>query len=149
MAGDWWKSTEVGGLPPVSDLTLPDHLFDLITLHEEVQKREREHAGSEWQEGGWMFTQPNGKPIDARRDHDDWKELLGEAGVRDARLHDARHTAATVLLILGVPDRTVMDVMGWSTESMKKRYMHVTDQLRQDVANQLNGYFWKANRDDN
>ena len=24
--------------------------------------------GTEWQEGGWMFTQPNGKPIDPRRD---------------------------------------------------------------------------------
>jgi integrase len=129
-------------------LILPDQLFDLVIKHEEVQKRERKHAGTEWHDGGWMFTQPNGKPIDARRDHDDWKELLSEAGVRDARLHDARHTAATVLLILGVPDRTVMDVMGWSTASMKARYMHVTDQLRQDVADQLNAYFWKANRDD-
>nr|WP_234328517.1 MULTISPECIES: hypothetical protein [unclassified Streptomyces] len=40
-------------------------------------------------------------------DHHKWKELLKAAGVRDARLHDARHTAATGLLILGVSDAVV------------------------------------------
>lgn len=57
-------------------------------------------------------------------------------------MHDARHTAATVLLLLGVQDRAVMDIMGWSTMAMKQRYMHVTEGLRRDVAEQLNGYFW-------
>ena len=79
-----------------------------------------------------------------RRDLEEWKKLLSDAGVREARLHDARHTAATVLLILGVPDRTVMDFMGWSTITMKQRYMHVTEDIRRDLANQLNAYFWKA-----
>jgi hypothetical protein len=37
-------------------------------LHEEMQQREHIHAGTEWHEGGWMFTQPNGKPIAPRRD---------------------------------------------------------------------------------
>jgi integrase len=95
-----------------------------------------------------MFTQPNGKPIDPRRDRDEWKSILEEAGVRDARLHDARHTAATVLLLLGVADRTAMDVMGWSTPMMKARYMHVTEELRRGVAAQLNDYFWRADRTD-
>ena len=43
-----------------------------------------------------------------------------------------------------VPDRTVMDMMGWSTPTMKKRYMHVTDEIR-DVADQLNAHFWRSN----
>ncbi|PPS75478.1 hypothetical protein BV882_07435 [Streptomyces sp. 46] len=41
------------------------------------------------------------------------KRLLRDAGVRDGRLHDARHTAATVLLILGVPDVVIDSIMGW------------------------------------
>lgn len=123
--------------------TLPDELFELLLKHEQAQLREREHAGSEWHDGGWMFTQRTGKPIDARRDWGEWKTILREAGVRDARLHDARHTAATVLLLLGVHERVVMEVMGWSSASMRQRYMHVTEQLRTDVAKQLNGYFWE------
>jgi len=122
---------------------LPDELCSLLLQHEKAQHRERKHAGTEWREGGWIFTQPNGHPLDPRRDRDEWKDILTAAGVREARLHDARHTAATVLLLLGVADRAVMDVMGWSTAAMKTRYMHVTEQLRRDVATQLNGYFWR------
>jgi integrase len=83
-------------------IALPDQLFTLITEHRKLQDREREHAGTEWREGGWMFTQPNGKPIDPRRDQYGWKALLTEAGVHEARLHDARHTAATTLQVSGV-----------------------------------------------
>ncbi|MER5607018.1 tyrosine-type recombinase/integrase [Micromonospora tulbaghiae] len=38
------------------------------------------------------------------------------------RLHDARHTAATVLLVLGVFGRVVMGIMGWSNSAMAVRY---------------------------
>lgn len=34
-----------------------------------------------------------------------------DAKARDTRLRDGRHTAATVLLILGVPERVVMQIM--------------------------------------
>jgi integrase len=112
--------------------------------HRELQNRERELAGSEWHDGDWMFAQPNGKPIDPRRDQYEWKALLEEAGVREARLHDARHTAATVLLLLGVPERAVMDMMGWSNSAMMKRYAHVTARLRRDIADRLNNYLWKG-----
>lgn len=61
-----------------------------------------------------MFTTPTGGPLNHRTDYDEWKRLLVQAGVRDGRLHDARHTAATVLLLLGVPERAVMSLMGWS-----------------------------------
>ena len=124
-------------------IRLPDQLFDLLMVHRQVQAKEREAAGELWQEGDWMFTQPNGKPLDPRSDHDDWKSLLAEAGVRNARLHDARHTAATVLLLLGVPDRAVMDFMGWSNTKVAARYMHVVSALRNDIAAKLDDYFWK------
>jgi integrase len=113
-------------------------------LHRDRQRAEREHAGTAWEEGGWIFTQLNGRPLDPRADYEEWRALLVEAVVREARLHDARHTAATVLLILGVPDRTAMDIMGWSTVSVKARCTHVTEDIRRDVADRLNGYLWQS-----
>lgn len=127
-------------------VAVPDELYELLMQHEQAQQRERVHAGTAWHDGGWIFTQPNGRSLDPRRDWDEWKSILQEAGVRDARLHDARHTAATVLLLLGVPDRAVMDFMGWSTPTMKTRYMHVTEGIRRDVADQISSYFWTAER---
>ena len=61
---------------------------------------------------GWIFGDEIGRALNPRTDWDHWKKLLKAAGVRDGRLHDARHTAATVLLLLGVHERTIMSVLG-------------------------------------
>jgi integrase len=124
---------------------LPVELYSLLEEHRAAQNVERVHAANEWHEGGWMFAQPTGRPIDPRRDLAEWQDLLSAAGVRAARLHDARHTAATVLLLLGVSERAAMDVMGWSHSAMAKRYMHVTDALRRSIADQVGGLLWGAN----
>jgi site-specific recombinase XerD len=62
---------------------------------------------------GWVFATNRCRPIDPRRDWEAWKELLSDAGVRDARLHNARHSAATFLLLAGVDTRTVLALLGW------------------------------------
>lgn len=62
-----------------------------------------------------MLATPTGSPLNHNRDHHDWKRLLKAAGLRESRLHDARHTPAAVLLILRQPERTVMSLMGWSS----------------------------------
>ncbi len=123
---------------------LPAQLVELFREHLAEQDRDREKAADLWQEGGWLFTTPTGSPLNPNTDYHQWKELLRAAGVRDARLHDARHTAATVLLILGVPERAVMGIMGWSSTGMTRRYQHVTDTIRHTVAEQVDGLLWDA-----
>jgi integrase len=68
----------------------------------------------------WVFTSDWG-PLTLNSDYYRRKALLRDAGVRDGRLHDARHTAATVRLALGVPERTVTGIMGWSSTAMAAR----------------------------
>jgi integrase len=120
-------------------------LVEALMQHREAQAKERETAAQLWHEGDWVFTQPNGRPIDPRADHDAWKALLQEARVRDARLHDARHTAATMLLVLGVPTRAVMEVMGWSQMAMTTRYQHLSPELVGGIAEQVAGLLWRTN----
>ncbi|MFE3471271.1 tyrosine-type recombinase/integrase [Streptomyces bacillaris] len=122
---------------------LPAQLADLLTAHQVKQEAERLEAGDRWADEGWLFATPDGRGTSTRTDYDDWKELLAAAGVRDGRLHDARHTAATVLLILGVSERAVMGLMGWSTTAMAARYQHMVDTVRSDVARQVDGLIWK------
>jgi integrase len=107
-----------------------------------VQDREREAAAQLWEDGDWVFTTPTGRPLNPRTDFTNWKKLCAAAGVRGGRLHDARHTAATVLLVLGVPQRAVMDLMGWANSEMVRRYQHVTDEVRADVANLIDRSIW-------
>jgi Phage integrase family len=87
---------------------------------------------------------PTGQPINPRTDYSEWKRLLRDAGLREGRLHDARHTAATVLLVLRQPTPTVMSLMGWSSEAMAARYQHVTDALRSQVASQVGDLIWDS-----
>ena len=91
-----------------------------------------------------MFASQTGQPINPRTDYTEWKRLLREAGLREARLHDARHTAATVLLVLRQPTPTVMSLMGWSSGSMAARYQHVTDAMRSQVASQVGELIWES-----
>ncbi|MEV8476547.1 site-specific integrase [Streptomyces sp. NPDC051173] len=126
---------------------LPQQLVDLLKAHRTQQEAERAAAGKRWAEGGWVFPGETGTIESHRKDWTEWKELLRAAKVRDARLHDARHTAATVLLILGVSERAVMGLMGWSTTAMAARYQHMVDAVRSDVANQVDGLIWKPETD--
>jgi integrase len=129
-------------------VSVPPPLIPVLLSHRDAQQEERELAADLWQDHGWMFAQSNGKATDPRADYGEWKDVLKAAGVREARLHDARHTAATFLLVLGVAERAVMDVMGWSKIDMAQRYMHVPDELRSTIASQLGGLLWQAPDDD-
>jgi integrase len=121
---------------------LPSQLVALLRTHRAEQDREKAEAGNLWEGGDWVFATPTGGPLIPNTDYHQWKDLLQQAGLRDARLHDARHTAATVLLLLGVPERTVMAIMGWSSTGMAARYQHVTDGIRETVADQVDGLLW-------
>jgi integrase len=121
---------------------IPESLVRLLESHQREQQAERATAGQLWREGGWLFTTSTGEPINPRSDYDDWKKLLKNAGLRDGRLHDARHTAATVLLLLGTSERAVMGIMGWSNTAMAKNYQHMTDRVRSDVAKQVDALLW-------
>lgn len=128
------KPKSKAGTRPIG---LPQPLVDQLKLHAEVQSAERDEAKDLWIEGGWLFTDQTGRPLNHRTDLKRWKDLLSAANVRDARLHDARHTAATVLLELGITQRAAQHVMGWSNPSMANRYQHVTGAVLEMVADKV------------
>lgn len=127
---------------------LPDELVALLKHHRKEQACERETAADLWQETGYVFTTPTGGPLNPRTDYTEWKRLLERAGAPERRLHDARHTAATVLLLLQIPDRTVMAIMGWSNTAMAARYQHIIAAIRRDVATSVGGLLWKPADDE-
>jgi len=138
------ETTETKSRAGRRSVGLPDELVTLLRQHKREQEQEREQAAQLWREGGWVFATPTGEPLNPRTDYDEWKRLLRLAGLRDGRLHDARHTAATVLLLLGVPERAVMDIMGWSNAAMAARYQHITGQIRRDIAKRVGGLIWST-----
>ncbi len=124
-------------------IMLPNGLREALRAHRTAQLEERLAAGSEWQEHGLLFAQVNGRPIDPGSDWKSWKALLALASVRDARLHDARHTAATLLLQQGVPARVAMQILGHSQISLTLgTYSHVVPELAQEAADRIDRVLW-------
>ncbi len=89
-----------------------------LKAHRATQLHERMTAGPAWHDGDFVWCQPNGRPIGAHADWDEWNALLIAAAIRRVRIHDARHTAATLLLAQGVDQRVVMEILGHSQISM-------------------------------
>lgn len=125
----------------------------MLRQHQEEQEKERAEAGTDWEGTGYVFASPTGGPLSPNTDYHVWKRLLRNAGLRDGRLHDARHTAATVLLILGVPDVVIDAITGWEpaitswepggAARMRARYMHVTGTMLGKVAQQVGEALWE------
>ena len=59
------------------------------------------------------------------------------------RAHDARHTAATLLLVQGVPEVVSMQILGHTDLRVTRRYQHVADELLQDAADRVGAALWR------
>ena len=147
VGGDWRfsrrKGVKAGQGKAKLLLVLPGPLIAELRAHRRRQAAERLAAGLAWQDWDLVFSTPTGSPIDSRSDWADWHELLKEAGVRKARVHDARDTAATLLLEQGVGIRVVQQILGHSQVSQTERYTHVTTQLGKDAAARMAGALWR------
>ncbi|MGI8576482.1 MAG: site-specific integrase [Nocardioidaceae bacterium] len=104
-------------------IAVPAQLVAALRAHRTAQVAERLHAGELWETGASCSASPTVGPSTHARTGGAWKALLCTAGVRDARLHDARHTAATLLLQQGVPARGpgVSAGQAWSRLSESNR----------------------------
>ena len=97
----------------------------MLQEHRKRQAAEWLRAGSAWTDHDLVFAMRHGGPIERTEDWRAWKALLRQAGVRDARVHDARHTAATLLIEQGVHIRVVWEVLGHTRVTTTERYTHV------------------------
>ncbi len=122
------------------DLQIPDQLLKELRRHRRFQKQERLTA-VEWADLDLVFATPTGGYIDPKHDYLEWHHVREAAGIRPARLHDARHTAA-MMLIAGVHSRAAMLVMGWTNPETMLRYTHVVDAVRKDVADKMDDLIW-------
>ena len=124
---------------------LAPFVVDAFRKHRAKQDAERAHAGDLWHDepiSGLVFTTPFGTPVDHRNDHRRWRRLLTEAGVRQVRLHDARHTTITLLAQAGVPRGIIALVVGHDDPAFTERvYTHIDTETARRASSALEGVF--------
>nr|MBA3916165.1 tyrosine-type recombinase/integrase [Terriglobales bacterium] len=128
-----------------SRLTLqcPSDLLPLLQAHRRAQAAERLAAGSRWIDQDLVFATFYGTPIERSDDWREWKTLLAAAGVRPGRLHDARHTAGTLLMEQGVHIRVVQEVLGHTRVTTTEKYIHVASPQLQDASKRMSAALWE------
>lgn len=101
------------------------------------QDTDRQAAGSAWQDRGLVFTDAVGRPLRPPDVSDEWRRTRRRRGLT-VRLHDLRHTYASLLLGAGVPLKLVSDALGHSTIAITAdTYAHVTPELRREAADAM------------
>jgi integrase len=141
-AGGGLHLTELKSDKSRRTIALPPQLVAALKAHRAAQLHERMTAGPAWHDGDFVWCQSNGRPIGNHADWDEWRTLLKAAGIRQVRVHDARHTAATLLLAQGVDQRVVMEILGHSQISMTSKYAHVLPQVMTDAAERIGRALW-------
>lgn len=69
----------------------------------------------------------NGRPVDPSDDGKSWHRWLDVAGLAQVEPYTARHTTATLLHELGVPEKTREAILGHSDATVTAGYTHVAD----------------------
>jgi integrase len=75
------------------------------------------------------------KPIEFR---DPWNRAVKQAGLRNFRFHDLRHTAASYLAMSGASAVELAAVLGHRTLQMVKRYAHLSQSHTSQLVERMN-----------
>lgn len=75
---------------------------------------------------GLVFTRDEGLPMDPDDENPHWHTALARAGLPQMKPHAARHTTATLLLELGVPELVAQQILGHSSAATTRGYQHVS-----------------------
>jgi integrase len=113
-----------------------------IARHERLQAKWRLHAGPLWQENSLVFATQIGGPLDGGQVKHKFHSALAAAGLPDIRVHDLRHTSATLLLTRGVHPKVVQEMLGYSTITLTlDTYGHLVPSLQAQLVNHMDRLF--------
>ena len=101
--------------------------------HRKRQLEERMRLAGLWEDHELVFPNSIGKPMNASNlNARSFKPLVKQAGLpRQVRLHDLRHTCATLLLAKGVHLKIVQELLGHANISQTMdTYAHVLPNMQ-------------------
>lgn len=112
---------------------LTERTYEALRAHKKAQNAIR-LAADEWEDHDLVICTAKGTPVNPNNVSRSFSALIKAAGVPPIRVHDLRHTAATVLLLGGVPAKVVSERLGHATVTITMDlYSHILPDM-QDAA---------------
>ncbi len=107
----------------------------LLQRHRERQQREREEVGGAYKDLDLVTCAEDGSPIHPQSFSHGFASAIERAGLRKIRLHDLRHTHATIAVQAGVPVKVISERLGHESPAFTlKQYAHVVPGMQAEAA---------------
>ncbi|NQX69645.1 site-specific integrase [Paenibacillus alba] len=101
--------------------------------HKEKQKEYQELLGALYHDTDYVFIRDDGKPYRVNSVSEDFTDFLKKHGLPKIRLHDLRHTFASVMYEAGVDLKAISEMMGHSDIGTTSRiYTHFFDDTHKE-----------------
>ncbi len=124
------RSRRMISLSPSTAIELRDH--------HEKQKLAFAMQGTAFKDDTLIFCQSDGKPLLPNSVTHAWMKLVRRLGLKGIRLHDARHSHASLMLKQGIHPKIVQERLGHSSISTTLDvYSHVAPGLQEAAANRF------------
>lgn len=119
----------------------PMSVFAILQEHKEVQEKLKldfESAGGEWQCPEAVFTNASGGWLEGSAVYRCLMRHLAHIGIDDVRMHDLRHTFATIAIAEGIDIKTLQEELGHHDPGFTLRvYGHAQESMKRNAAAKL------------
>ena len=116
-------------------LSLDAGTVEALRRHRTQQLQERMACGEAWQDYGLVFVREDGSPLDPSTIGQHLTVRVKQAGLPHVRVHDLRHTDATLALEAGIHSEVVSERLGHANIAIVLNlYSHVSEGMDRDVA---------------
>ena len=156
-----WEVTETKTPESNRVVALPDFVMKELSAWRVKQAQERLRIGSEYEDHGFIFATPFGRPLDRSNLSLNFKRIMAQAGLGEwekakarpkgrpgpapkpnfrpsYRMYDLRHSAATLLLKAGVHPKVVSERLGHDSAAFTlDTYSATVPELQEQAAQKL------------
>ncbi|HVB25345.1 MAG TPA: tyrosine-type recombinase/integrase [Ktedonobacteraceae bacterium] len=120
-------------------ITLPQVVLDALKQHKANQEETKRKVGTLWKDRNLVFPNTQGNYEEATHLRTMFLKFLRDAELPSIRFHDLRHSAASILLSLGVNPKVIQELLGHSKVSMTLDvYSHVLPGMQSDAMDKWN-----------
>ena len=139
--GEGHKEVEPKTKKSKRTIKVPTFALEALKAHRKEQWKARTLA-TEWEERDLVFPNQDGGYVSFASFQRHWSQVLVQSGLpHEMHFHDLRHSAATLLLRMGIAQKVVQEILGHTTGKMTEKYLHVLPAMREDASAAMDRLF--------
>ena len=120
-------------------LAVPENIISVLKQAQKKQLENKLFFGQGYQDHGLVCCNPDGSPVSPSAFDHRFTKALEANGLEHIRVHDLRHTNASLMLSQGVPMKVASERLGHATIVITMDlYSHIDEELQRDAAQKLN-----------